>query len=107
MVAAGASATECAASSATKALFRQTELKLQATHLAIRKIEAHSAAGTIEFDKETRVDPVALVQLISEQPAKYSLDKEQRLRFTGNMESEDDRFAAVAEVISLLSKSAD
>jgi len=90
----------------TKALFRQTELKLQATHLGIRKIEAHGAAGTIEFDKETKVDPVQLVQLISEQPARYSLDKEQRLRFTGNMEHEDARFAAVAEVIQLLSKSA-
>jgi len=91
---------------ATKALFRQTGLKLKATRLGIRKIDAYAGSGIIEFTGDTKVDPVMLVTLISEQPKLYSLDKEQRLRFNSGSKHEqadDERFLMVENVIALLS----
>jgi len=91
---------------ATKALFRQTGVKLKASHLGIRKIEVFAGNGTIEFDRETRIDPTALVQLIADDPQVYSLDKQQRLRFNGAMEDEQARFAMIEQVIEALSGTA-
>jgi len=87
---------------ATKNLFRQTSLKLKAKDHGLRKIEVYEGTGIIEFEGDTRIDPIFLVKLVSENHKQYSLDKDQRLRFNWDDESDEARFVAVESTIDLL-----
>jgi transcription-repair coupling factor (superfamily II helicase) len=87
----------------TQNLFRQTMLKLQATPLGIKKIDVYAGSAIIEFCSDTKVDPILLVTLISEEPKRYTLDKTQRLRLNWLDDSDEARFNAVESAISRLS----
>jgi transcription-repair coupling factor (superfamily II helicase) len=65
----------------TRALFGVTWIKLLAASLGIVKLAAHAAGGSVRFGKDANVDPTALVRLVAENPARYSLDGPFRLRF--------------------------
>lgn len=70
---------------AAKNLFRITQIKLRAAAIRIRKIEANSTGGHIEFERDTRIDPRFLVKLVQSKPGLFSLDRKQRLRFVQPM----------------------
>ncbi|MGI9309442.1 MAG: transcription-repair coupling factor, partial [Gammaproteobacteria bacterium] len=89
---------------ATKNLFRQTEIKLLATTLGIKKIDAYSAGGYIEFASDTAVNPEYLVQLLQLESGSYTLDAQQRLRFTAEMESVESRFEFVEQLVDDLAR---
>ena len=76
---------------AAKNLFRIARIKLRAAAMRIRKIEANSTGGHIEFERDTRIDPRFLVKLVQSKPDLFSLDQKQRLRFTQPMGEAETR----------------
>jgi len=84
-----------------KNLFRLTELKLLATPLGVRKIEMGAAGGRILFGAEPHIDAGEIIRLIQNQPDRYKLDGQERLRIVKPLESAEER---IAEVTALLER---
>jgi len=89
---------------AIKSLFRQTRLKLRAQAIGISKIEASAQGGRIKFDKQTQVEPMALVTLVQTQPRQFKLEGSNQLRFTLPMEHHETRFQRVEDLLKQLVK---
>ncbi|MHB8404347.1 MAG: transcription-repair coupling factor [Gammaproteobacteria bacterium] len=87
-----------------KTLFRIAALKLKASVLGVRKIEAGPAGGRISFIDTTTVDPGTVIQMIQQQPQHYKLDGSNRLRFMLELENREKRFAAVDGLLEKLGK---
>ena len=85
-----------------KNLFSVTELKIKATPLGVRKIEAGENGGRIVFGPEPDVDPLAVIRLIQGKPNTYKLDGKDKLRFTTLLPGLDDRVQLVEELLGLL-----
>ncbi len=86
-----------------KLLFRVTQIKLLAETLGIKKIDAGSKSGRIEFQSDTQVDPLSLVKMVQSQPQCFSLDGADVLKFRLEMESNEERFNAVTSLLDNLS----
>jgi transcription-repair coupling factor (superfamily II helicase) len=84
-----------------KYLFLITELKLKAQQMGILKISAGTQQGKIEFDEKPSIDPGALISLIQVQTKRYQMDGPQRLRFTLDNDTPEQR---IVEINSLLNK---
>ena len=89
-----------------KTLFRIAELKLMASALGVRKIEAGPAGGRISFIDTTTVDPSTVIKMIQQQPQHYKLDGSNRLRFMLEMEDQDKRFSTVNTLLENLGRKA-
>ena len=87
-----------------KNLFRITRIKLRAATLGIRKIEADSTGGHIEFESETRIDPRFVAELVQSEHDVFSLDRRQRLRFTQPMGEAERRLEIAEQLIGQLAK---
>ncbi|MBJ7538858.1 transcription-repair coupling factor [Marinomonas transparens] len=87
---------------ATKNLFRQTELKLKAERLGIKKIEANQKEGKIFFNANTPVDPMKLIRLIQTKPDTYKLAGSDTLKFLATMNSAEERFQQTTKTLELL-----
>jgi len=85
-----------------KNLFRLAELKLKATPLGIRKIEAGSTGGRLVFSAKPAVDPMAIINLIQRESRRYKLDGQEKLRFTIDLKEAEERFAFVHELLDRL-----
>ncbi len=84
-----------------KTLFRVTGLKLRATPVGVKKIEAGPTGGRIAFGPQPKIDPVKLVRLIQQQSGIYKLDGKDKLRFVKEL---PDVGARADEVEGLLEK---
>jgi transcription-repair coupling factor (superfamily II helicase) len=82
-----------------KNLVRVTAIKLRASPMGIRKIEAGPAGGRLLFGEQPNIDPARLIQLIQARSDRYSFDGSTRLRFTVEMPQLEDRFRTVAELL--------
>lgn len=87
---------------ATKNLFRVTQLKLKAEYLGITKLEAGAKSGRLEFSAETRVEPLTIVQLVQSQPGCYRLEGANQLKFTLDMDTNEQRLQAITELLDRL-----
>ena len=65
-----------------KTLFRVTELKLLATPMGIKKIDASVDGARIVFDDEPNIDTTELIKLIQTQSRRYQFDGKKTLRIT-------------------------
>ena len=74
----------------TKTLFGVTWLKLLATQIGVKKLQAGAGGGSIRFTSDAGVDAEALVRLIADQPRSYSMDGPFRLRFKWDPPVPDD-----------------
>lgn len=83
-----------------KSLFALSELKLKLTALGIRKLEANSEVGKIEFNEKPNLDPTRLIKLIQTQPERYRFEGANKLRFTLKAHDVKERIQLVEEVIS-------
>ena len=88
----------------TKYLFRQTHLRLVAEKMGITRIDANQHYGKLEFDKDTSVNPMALVQLVQNQPQLYRLEGANCLKFHFDKEAANDRINQVNGLIEQLQK---
>ncbi|MGD8308819.1 MAG: transcription-repair coupling factor, partial [Chromatiales bacterium] len=84
-------------------LFTVTRLKLKATPMGVRKIEAGPKGGRIRFEEQPRLDPAHLIGLIQSRPAEYRLDGSTTLRFTLDLEDPQARLTAMEHLLGLLS----
>lgn len=83
-----------------KNLFRVTGLKLQATPIGVKKIEAGPKGGRIVFGPDPKIDPVKLVRLLQGQHRIYKLDGKDKLRFIKELPGAAERVAAVEELLT-------
>jgi transcription-repair coupling factor (superfamily II helicase) len=72
----------------TKTLFAVTWLKILATELGIRKIQAGPRGARLIFSQHAAIDPERIVRLIQSDPDSYKLDGPVRLRCKWADESE-------------------
>jgi len=87
---------------AVRNLFEITELKLKATPLGIRKIDAGHHGGRIEFAANADVDPASIVRLIQNDPAVYRFDGTDKLRFSMELDSASARITALEGLLEVL-----
>jgi transcription-repair coupling factor (superfamily II helicase) len=85
-------------------LFAVHELRFKAKKIGIRKIDVYDQGGRIIFEKEPNIDPMTIIQLIQKQPAKFKLDGQDKLRFTQEMFSADERVYELDNILNILLK---
>ena len=78
-----------------KNLFRQTELKLMAEHIGVTKIDAGATSGMIEFASDTKVDPLAIVMLVQQQPNRYRLEGATKLKFGFDAKTPEEKISEI------------
>jgi transcription-repair coupling factor (superfamily II helicase) len=89
-----------------KNLLKQTELKLLAESIGIIKIDAGATSGKIEFGGNTKVDPLAIVQLVQKSPHLYRLEGANKLKFELKATTPDEKIEEISGLIKLLQKAA-
>ncbi|OAI08577.1 transcription-repair coupling factor [Methylomonas methanica] len=85
-----------------KALFAITELKQQAAHLGIRKIEAHATGGRIVFTATPQIDTGELILMIQSQSQVYKFDGADKLRFTQAFKDMEDKVMFLEKLLARL-----
>jgi transcription-repair coupling factor (superfamily II helicase) len=88
-------------------LFRATEIKIRATPLGIRKIDAGPRGARIEFIEKPDIDPGAILHLLQSAPRQYKLDGPTRLRILGELPEVDDRIKTISALLDKLSRQAE
>jgi transcription-repair coupling factor (superfamily II helicase) len=83
-------------------LLRIAAIKQLAAGLGIEKIDAADKGGYVVFGAHSRIDPVALVQLVQNGTQAYKLQGSHRLQFRGNYEVLAQRFEAVENLLERL-----
>ena len=84
-------------------LFAIHELRFKAKNIGARKIDVYDQGGRILFDKEPKVEPMTIIQLIQSEPARYKLDGQDKLRFIETMYEADDRIVSLSNLLDKLS----
>ncbi|CAM3033155.1 Transcription-repair coupling factor [Legionella steigerwaltii] len=84
-----------------KHLLLITELKLKAEKMGIQKISAGAQQGKLEFSEKPTIDPGILINLIQVHAKRYQMEGPQRLRFTLDSTSPEER---IFEISALLNK---
>ncbi len=87
---------------ATKNLMRMAALKQRAAALGIEKIDAADAGGYLVFGDDSRIDPVALVQLVQNDSRSYRLQGSHRLSFRLDLKDVEARFQAIENLMGRL-----
>lgn len=87
-----------------KNLFRQASLKLRLTPLGIAKLDAGEQAGRLEFATETTINPFSLIKLVQAKPNTFKLEGGHTLKFKLPMQSIEQRFNQVEQLINDLQK---
>ncbi|EAR08429.1 transcription-repair coupling factor [Reinekea blandensis] len=90
---------------AVKNLCRQTLLRLKLAPLGIDRVDMNGQYGTIDFGRNTTVDPVRIVMLVQSEPHKFSLNKGTQLKFTIQTETADQRFATIDRILERITDS--
>ena len=83
-------------------LFDLTRLKLLATPLGVRKIEAGTSGVRIVFHPEPDVDPGSVIRLVQREPDRVRLDGTERLRLIGDFPDAPSRIDAVRRLLDSL-----
>ena len=85
-----------------KNLIRVTELRLQAQHMGITKIEANATGGGVSFGNNTKVEPITIVQLVQQQPDRYRFQGASEMRFSAPMLTSELRINTVQKLLETL-----
>ena len=85
-----------------KNLIRIAAIKKKAAALGIEKIDAADTGGFLVFGAQSRIDPVALVQLVQTDGNTYKLQGSHRLQFRQQLADLETRFSAVEKLLEKL-----
>ena len=85
-----------------KNLIRIAGIKQSALALGIEKIDASDGGGYLNFGAASRIDPVALVQLVQNDSHTYRLQGSHRLRFQQDLSILEQRFLAIEKLLDRL-----
>ncbi|GIX29620.1 MAG: hypothetical protein KatS3mg124_0092 [Porticoccaceae bacterium] len=83
-------------------LLRTTRLRQRAQRLGIAKLEGNAQGLAVEFGKEPRVDPLLVVRLVQEAPARYQLAGGNRLRVVAPLPDAEQRLACAEQLVETL-----
>ena len=86
----------------TRTLFRIAALRLRATPLGIRRLEAGPLRGLVEFGADHAVDPAQVIRLVQREPQRYRLDGSHRLRFNIKADDEATRLRTAQDLLDEL-----
>ena len=87
---------------ATKNLVRLYGIKKSAAALGIEKIDAATGGGYVVFGADSRIDPVALVQLVQNDGSRYRLQGSHRLQISDDLADIEKRFRTVEDLMRRL-----
>ena len=76
----------------TRNLFRQARLRLRASTLGLKRVEATAGGISFEFGPQPAIDTGRLVQLIATAPDRFGFDRRQRLLLRDDLSDEEKRF---------------
>jgi transcription-repair coupling factor (superfamily II helicase) len=85
-----------------KTLFSVTELKQQAAHLGIKKIEANAGGGRIIFTTQPNINTEQLINLIQTQAQIYKFDGADKLRFIQNFANVEQKVGFISQLLEKL-----
>ena len=85
-----------------KLLFHATELKILATPLGIRKIDAGPRGARIDFVEKPDIDPGSILRLLQSAPRRYKLDGPNKIRILGEMPDITSRITTVSRFLTEL-----
>ena len=83
-------------------LLRIAGIKKLARRAGIEKIDAADSGGYLLFGQESRIDPVALIQLVQNDSRTYKLQGSHRLQFRLDLSDLDTRFALIEKLLGQL-----
>jgi transcription-repair coupling factor (superfamily II helicase) len=89
---------------AAKNLVKIAEMKLQAKHIGIVKIDATVKGAVIEFSQSTKIEPGYIIQLIQTKPSQFKLEGPQKLKVVINNDSAQQRIQAIDNVLEEFSR---
>ena len=85
-----------------KQLFSVTAVKLLAQELGVVKLDLGPERGKLEFSKNTRVDPLVIVNLVQQESHIYRLEGSSTLRIACSLETYEQRLAFAHELLARL-----
>ena len=85
-----------------KNLMRITALKKLATRAGIEKIDAADRGGYLVFGQDSRIDPVALIQLVQNDSKRYRLQGSHRLQIKDDLGDLEKRFVTIENLLTRL-----
>ena len=89
-----------------KTLFAVHEMRIKAKAIGIRKIDVYDQGGRLIFDQQPNIEPIKIIELIQNQPARFKLDGQDKLKFSGDMPDADSRIMALDNLLEDLLKPA-
>ena len=87
---------------AAKNLVRVASIRRDARRLGIEKIDAADAGGYLVFGPSSRIDPVALVQLVQNESRRYRLQGSHRLQIRDDLANVEHRFRTIEQLMERL-----
>lgn len=83
-------------------LFKQTELRLFATELGIKRLDLSAQGGRIEFVEQPNVAPDTILGLIQAQPQTYGFEGAQTLRIRQELPENEQRLETAYNLVTTL-----
>ena len=80
-------------------LMAVSRLRQRAQALGIDRVEVGPGGGILQFSPQAQVDPAALVRMVQEESSVYRLEGQERLRFSRETETAEQRVAAVEHIL--------
>ena len=81
---------------------RIAAIKKSATRLGIEKIDAADSGGYLVFGPNSRIDPVALVQLVQNDSRRFRLQGSHRLQIKDELGDLEKRFSTIENLLDHL-----
>ena len=85
-----------------KLLFDVTELKIYASQIGVKKINASHDNGYIEFGASPKINPAELVKLIQVHSSVYKLNGPNKLSFTLSSDDPKNKIQSITETLNKL-----
>jgi transcription-repair coupling factor (superfamily II helicase) len=85
-----------------KTLFQLAELRQLGEQIGLKKIEAGPNGGRLQFTSNTIVEPINIVKMVQNDPKTFRLQNNDQLSFTMAMDTAEQRFGLVNEILQKL-----
>ncbi|MEM1402400.1 MAG: transcription-repair coupling factor [Pseudomonadota bacterium] len=86
-----------------KTLFAVSSLRIAAQRNGIKTIELGDRGGHIDFQEDTQLDPLRLIELVQNDPLRYKLSGPSRLRVSAELPRLNDRQQLAWQLLETLS----
>ncbi|MFM7432504.1 MAG: TRCF domain-containing protein, partial [Gammaproteobacteria bacterium] len=87
-------------------LLRNARLRLITQRLGIRRLDFGGHGGTVLFETENRIDPLAVIRLIQDRSREYRLEGPLKLRISRDLDAEAERYEFVSGLLQKLAAAA-